>query len=275
MFGLLPFWLRVVFILFLLIVLFWLVLGKLVLKMLSFIPFLLRKICWLFYLILEMPTAMLHKKYGSIFGKIDNALSHAGEKVDIAVYSWYKSWHFHNKIHVGKLIFVYGLCVAYVVLPSYLNTNNNLLCFGEKTYLHYEEQFFNWVEQHGWYDPTAKPVWEQDKQTTDDIIGTKDAVNEADLEETILIVSGVSNSLLMRDIPSVENCVILERLHNDDTVIWNGQMTFAKADNDHIEPWVKVTTSNGTEGWCRLFYLFPEGYEGKEFNCTDTGNYIN
>lgn len=269
MFFLLPFWLRAALILFLVIVLLWLALGKIILKILSVIPFLLRKVCWYIYLILETPVAMLHKKFGSVFGKMDNALSHAGERVDTVMQAWYKAWHFPDKIHFGRLLLIYGVCVIFVVFPSFVNIDNKFLSFGERTYTHYETRFASWMEKKGWYDPEAKVAWNQEEQAEEEDLELEDEITEDDFEEITLVVSGVESSLLIRDIPSVDDCAVLDRLVNEDTVIWRGQMIFAKADNDHVEPWVKVITSNDAEGWCRLFYLHPDEYEGKEFRVSD------
>lgn len=87
--------------------------------------------------------------------------------------------------------------------------------------------------------------------------------------EITLVVSGVSSSLLVRDIPSTEDCIILGRLQNDDVVVWSGQMVFSEVDNGHVEPWVKIVTVDGVEGWSRLYYLHPEQYVDMEFQVID------
>lgn len=266
-FFLLPFWARVVLSLFFVIVLLWLILGKIILRILSFIPFVLKKVCWYFYLLLEMPIAILHKRFGSTFGKIDNMLLRAGEKVDTAMQNWYTAWHSPDKIHVGRLLLVYFSCVAFIVLPSFVNVDNKILRFGETTYVHNETRFANWLEEHGWYDSVIKVAWNQDESNEDDADEYENM--EDNFEEITLIVSGIDTSLLIRDIPSVEECTILERLQNDDIVTWKGQLAFAEADNEHIEPWVKVITASGAEGWCRLFYLHPDENESKEFRVTN------
>ena len=82
-------------------------------------------------------------------------------------------------------------------------------------------------------------------------------------------MSGISTSLLVRDSPSVEEGAILDRLKNGDVVIWRGEMRFSKTDDSHVEPWVKIITESGVEGWSRLFYLHPEPYADVEFWVTD------
>lgn len=54
---------------------------------------------------------------------------------------------------------------------------------------------------------------------------------------------------------------MLGKLYNDDVVIWTGQMVFAEVNDRSIEPWVKIRTSEGIEGWSRLYYLHPAQYE--------------
>jgi len=53
----------------------------------------------------------------------------------------------------------------------------------------------------------------------------------------------------------------LDTAENEDIVIWNGELTFGLAEGKQ-EPWAKVTTESGLEGWARLYYLYPE--EGTE-----------
>ena len=84
-------------------------------------------------------------------------------------------------------------------------------------------------------------------------------------------VPGISSSLLVRDKPSIEEGEILGRLKNEDTVIWKGELRFAKIDENSVEPWVKIITANGVEGWSRLFYFYPKSYADMEFWVTMIG----
>ncbi|MEY8426586.1 SH3 domain-containing protein [Lachnospiraceae bacterium 46-15] len=63
----------------------------------------------------------------------------------------------------------------------------------------------------------------------------------------------------------MKNSEKLCRLKNGDAVLWRGELVFAEADDEHVEPWVKIVTGDGIEGWSRLFYLHPEEYQGMEF----------
>ncbi|MBD5554509.1 MAG: SH3 domain-containing protein [Roseburia sp.] len=256
MFFRLPFGVRVAMLLLMIVVL-WAIFRKVICWVLSLIPYVLIKIFRIFYLLIEMPIAALHKKWGSCFYKIDNILSLVGEKTDTVLHCWYMAWHYPKKFHLGISLLVYAVCVALIVVPSFMKTDSNLK-FGENAYRHCETRFIKWLEEREWYNPTMQAAMNQEEQI-------ESGSAETDSFDVILVVSGVSSSLLVRDIPSTENCIILDRLQNDDTVIWKGQLVFSEADNSHIEPWVKVVTANGVEGWCRLFYLHPDDYMEQEF----------
>lgn len=252
-----PYIVRVSILLFILVVL-WKLVGKWILKLLSLIPFLLEKCFRYLFLLIEMPVAALHKKFGAVFFKVDNQLSKTGEKLDSIIQKWYESWHFCKNINLGKTLICYVLCVLFVVLPSIFKIDNPVLKAGETVYMNAEAAFEKWVEGRSWYKFEEEVIANQDEQPE-----LEAEINDS--AQIVLVVSGITTSLLVRDMPSTENGVILERLHNDDTVIWTGEFVFAQIDNEHVEPWAKIATANGVEGWSRMFYLHPEQYEGRTF----------
>lgn len=245
-------------ILFFIIFVFWLLFGRKILWFLSLTPFLLERLFRYFYLLIEVPVAALHKKLGTSFYKIDNKLSQFGEKIDSAMLRWYNAWHSSKKIHLGKSLLVYVLCVAFITFPSFMKLETNAFRTGEIVYLHCETFLVDWIVKRGWYDHSEPVSLNQDIQVDQHI------QSESEPFDMKLIVSGLKSSLLVRDIPSTENCIVLDRLYNGNTVVWSGRLVFSEADNDHIEPWAKVITPNGIEGWARLFYLHPEQYEDIE-----------
>lgn len=253
----LPYIIRVA-ILFLIAAVLWKFLGRWILKLLSLIPFLMEKGFKYLFLLIELPVSALHKKFGSGFYKIDNQLSKAGEKLDSVILKWYKSWHDCKKISFGKILICYVLCVAFVVLPSVFKIESFILKSGETAYMNAETAFEKWIEGKPWYKPEEEAMANKDEQP-------EVKAERNDSAQIVLVVSGITTSLLVRDMPSTENGVILERLHNDDTVIWTGQFVFAQIDNEHVEPWAKIVTVNGVEGWSRMFYLHPEQYEDRDF----------
>lgn len=257
----LPFGIRVAFWLFLLIFVLWRMLGIKICWILSGIPFLLKRIFRFFYLLVEIPIAILHEKFGSIYSKIDATLLVLGEKIDKAIDSWYVSWHYYKHISMGKNVLIFVLSIAFIAVPSYIKVDNQILKIGETIYLRYETFLVNWMEKHEWYNPVEVIRSEQEEQIESN-------TEVANIVEITFVVSGINSSLLVRDIPSTETGAILGRLHNNDRVIWNGQMVFSKVDNGEVEPWIKIITMDGIEGWSRLSYLHPEQYENMEFHMT-------
>lgn len=256
---LLPVWGRAAILLFPFMVVFWRIFRRVILWIMSGIPFLMGKIFRYTYLLFEIPIAALHKEFGSGFHEIDNGLSQMGERLDKLIDQWYTKLHFPKEYQLGKNLLVYGICILFVAIPSFMETDNGILRMGEKAYRNSEIFLLNLMEKHGWYNPGVIEVSVADiQQQVGDEAGQS-------AFGTIFVVSGVSSSLLVRDIPSMENCVVLERLGNGDKVLWTGEIQFSEAEDNHVEPWVKIITENGAEGWSRLFYLHPEEYVGVEF----------
>lgn len=257
-----PFWARVAAMLFLAVCILWPIFRKIILWVLSGIPFLLRKIFRVLYLLIEVPVSALHKKFGSIFYEADNKLSAIGGKIDAALTRWYETWRSPGQIHYGKCLLVYVICVIFVVAPPFIKSDSSFLKIGTAAYTSCESFFVNLFIRNGWYDPYAAAASGQEEEQEE--LTESVSVEIEDFEEK-LVVSGVSETLLVRSKPSVKNGKILERLANGDRVTWNGKMRFAKAEDEHIEPWVKIVTKNGVEGWCRLFYLHPKENKKKVF----------
>lgn len=254
----LPVWGRAAILLLIFLVCLWSLLRKVILWVLSMIPFLLGKLFRYIYLLFEIPVAALHKKIGAGFHKIDNCLSQIGEKVDLFMAHWYTSWHYPKKYRFGITLLVYCLCVVFVAVPSLVHTDKAIWGIGEKLYISGEIFLVKLVNKQWWNNSVDQAAAKQQEQM-------EEAIAEIEPFETTLVVSGISSSLLVRDIPFLENCVVLERLGNGDKVIWRGEMQFSEAENNHVEPWVKIVTEEGIEGWSRLFYLHPEEYSEVKF----------
>lgn len=265
-FFILPFWFRSAVLVFLLLFLLWKLVGKIIFWILSIIPFLIEKIFKYFYLFIEIPVAFLHKKFGASFYVLDNKLSQNSEKVERAIHCWYEAWHFSKKKSFKKFLITYILCIFFILVPYFTKTNNSIFKIGEKAYIYGETFLVNLLGVQGLERLKIQDTMEQNDQLEIENVNLKPI--EAESLEITLIVS-VKSSLLVRDIPSIENCVILDQLDNNDEVIWRGQMVFAEAEGEHIEPWVKIETKNGVEGWSRLFYLYPEQYKNLEFLVTE------
>lgn len=259
----LPFEVRVVIALFLFTFVIWRFLGKNILWILSIIPFLLQKIYIGVYLLIQNILSALHKKVGWIFGEADSRISDIGEKIDNKIRAWHGKWKKANKPKFKNCFLAFVIGCVIIIIPSYIKTDNRIIKAGERGFLICEDFFLEQVNKCKWYD--AK------KELTIGNKWFKTPVASSASEngfETTLIVAGLNSMLLVRDIPSVENSVVLERLYNDDCVTWNGEIAFSYVDN-RVEPWAKIIMQNGTTGWSRMDYLYPLEYDKKIYMVTN------
>lgn len=250
-----PYEIRVGVWIILLVLVLWRLVGKGICRILSVAPWALRLLSRGIYLLLETPVAALHKKYGSVFSKIDNYVLRAAEKIDLALGKWYKSWKSYKGLRPGLALLICAVCFALVTFPRYFHWSSSILRFGNTIYTRCEDFFVNQLQKSEWEVPQ-----EADAEL-------KPPVPKA--SDIMLEVSGVNSSLLVRDVPDVNDCEVLARLYNGDQVTWRGQMTFAKADNEHVEAWVRIITADGIEGWSRLFYLHPKPFDDRIFYLYD------
>ena len=247
-----PFQLRVMIFLCIITILWWII-GKRTIWLLSVIPFIIKRFFFLLYQIIAFPIAMLHKRIGSAFFTIDNCVASIGAGICSFFENWYQYWRFHYKFHWGRMIIVYLLCFFYIIVPSVISIESDMLKKGEEWYLRVESVVLGDTDVHAVYDSNQKTAVVDSAEENGEV--------ESKISQIELMVAGVNSSLLVRDIPNMEEGIALERLYNEDVVVWNGELVFAKAEEDRIEAWVKVRTETDVVGWSRLYYLHPVNYE--------------
>lgn len=232
---------------------------KLIIRALSIVPFMMQRLFRVFYLLVEVPVDLMHRKFGASFYNLDNGISHIGKQIDIKLEQWFSAWYFSEGIQIGKIIVCYVASVVLVVFPSLCKIEEGILTVGEKAFLHCENEIVSWLDERGWYEDTTTAV---------SAVEVIEMMKEERSFQEDLIVFGVKSSLLVRDMPAVKGTT-LAKLYNDDVVLWKGQMMFGEADNQRIEAWVKITTKDGIEGWCRLHYVRPQQYQEREYLVTE------
>jgi hypothetical protein len=204
-----------------------------------------------------MPISFLHSIIGNRLYSIDNHMAYVGKKIDSGIYRWYMVWHKPKKITYGKLIAIYLICIILIVFSSHIKTADNIET-GERLFLKCESTLLDILEEKEWYTSQESALISTDTQ--DELID-----EEQEKIDIVLVVSGVSNSLRVRDTPSIDNSETLERLHNGDEVAWDGKLVFTETSNGRVEAWAKVITENGIEGWSKFYYLHPKEYESEQF----------
>ena len=239
---------------------FWWILGKVVIFAASLIPYLMRFIFKLVYLVIEIPICLIHSKVGSYFHEIDNRLANVGSNIDSFLEKWYTCWHNPKNKHIPLSIAIYFLLIIWICIPYHPDTMNKKYISGQHVYLTVENKFTRWLEKQDWYEEQVEEVVEyNEKEQAATEVEAEDVV-----KEIVMTVNTQKDPLSIRDVPSIENCEVLERVEKGNTVIWKGDMAFGIAGNRGIEPWIKVETLNGTVGWARLMYLCPMDEENFE-----------
>lgn len=251
-----PFWLRATGFLFIVFVL-WRLLGRAILWILSILPFILEKIVILYYHIIEFPISILHKKFGGNFYKADKAAAKFCGRIDSAIHCWYHVWHTKYQFKLKRAITVYCLLLIIIIVPSFVSGKNEVLSIGETIYLSGENFVIRYLDKQEEYLAVQKEMEESNRhQETENVMAQDVGIG--------MIVYGVKSSLLVRDIPDMNEGVTLDRLKNKDRVEWTGELVFAETENNKIEPWVKVKTEGNIEGWSSMYYLYPEDHEELE-----------
>lgn len=225
-----------------------LMLGRGFLFVLSAVPLALKWLFWGLYLVLEWLAALVHKVLGGSFYRISNTLTGFGERITARLAGWYDVWHRPQRryIHMAALVFC-GICYATVVLPEFFQTEeSSWKNQGAELYLKAESRLVRWVTEQSWYDaaPVFHPAEEED-------------LGPGQVPQVPMTVVHAPRALRVRDIPSTSGAETLETLKNGDVVLWSGELAFGMAEGEQ-EAWVKVTTSSGTEGWSRLYFLQVE-----------------
>lgn len=128
----------------------WCVFGKLILKIVSVLPWLLNKLFLGGYMIIEIPISILHSKYGSVFGKIDQGLTTGTEKACCFMNKLFKKMKNSKNIYTGRVIVLYLVIVAYVLIPYFANLTEKPFTFWQDWYIEKELVVYKWMDDKGW-----------------------------------------------------------------------------------------------------------------------------
>lgn len=228
----------------LVLIVFWWGLGKVIVRLASFLPYLLRIVFKRIYLLIEVPVCWIHDRAGSFFHDIDNGLARGGDKIDTFFGRWYACWRDPKSRHIFLSVVIYCALLIWICIPY----NADARSFsGQPAYLSLEGKLTHWLETHDLYAAYTEEVMSHDEP---------ESIEDNIAESIVMKVITQKDPLSVRDIPATENCEILERVEKESTVLWKGDLAFGSGSNG-IEPWARVETPEGTIGWARLMYLCP------------------
>ncbi len=249
-FMLIPFNVRVILVLLIIFTTYRFLLGNFIKMLLSLIPHAIIKLLKLIYITLEYPVSAFNHKFGGVFYTFDKNISAGFGTIDAILGKIVVVLRSTKKIKKSYFVTIYMLVILAIIVPRQYNSDNKFLNFPNRYYSYFESSI-------------DKLLLESDQTHNGD---NEDTYNKREniTQPTSLItfrVNGTTNALNVRDIPSTLNCKILDNVANGGFVSWYGDLTFGKNDKGVSEPWVKIVTNNGIEGWARLSFLIPENNE--------------
>lgn len=244
---------RAALIIALFIIIFWWGFGKIIIRFVSFLPYLLRVVFKRIYLLIEIPVCWIHDRAGSFFHDIDNGLACGGDKIDTFLKQWFTCWRYPQKRHIVLSVTVYCVLLIWICIPWHAENADEKSFSGQSVYLSLENKLMYLLETHNLYREQMEQIGEIENYGEPEQLKEKN-----DIEGIVMKVITQKDPLCIRDIPSTENCEILKSIEKESTVFWKGDMAFGSGSNGNIEPWIKVETLDGTTGWARLKYLCPE-----------------
>ncbi len=140
------------------IIVFWWVLGKVIIRLASFFPYLLRGVFRGMYLLIEVPICWIHERVGSFFYWIDNGISGVGNKIDTFLERWYMRWKNPKNNHIFLSILIYFILLIWICIP-YRSEEADVKSFsGQPVYLRVENKLTDWLESHNLYGEQIEEI---------------------------------------------------------------------------------------------------------------------
>jgi hypothetical protein len=126
------------------LILYWMF-GKLALRVLSFVPWLLKKLFYGLYCLLGVPVSALHRVFGGIFGKIDQGLANVAEWLCAVLDKLYAKMKKPKTMFNGRVFLIFLALGAYLLIPLSLDLNENIFTFWQDSYLSREASVIEFI----------------------------------------------------------------------------------------------------------------------------------
>lgn len=186
----------------LVIMFFWWILGKVMIRLASFFPYLLKSIFRGIYLLIEAPVCWIHERVGSSFYGIDNGLSGIGKKIDAFLERWYTKWKNPVNSHIVLSIMVYGILLVWICVSHNTEGIDERSFNGETVYLKVEDKLADWLEAHDLYGQPIEKVADLEEseqeekvvyiQLNEDGKGGSNIRSETNMDNDANIIGGVN-----------------------------------------------------------------------------------
>lgn len=197
---------------------FWWISGRVIIRLASFFPYLLKKICRGMYLLIEAPVCWIHERVGSSFYGINNGLSAIGEKIDTFLERWHTRWKNPVNRHIALSIVIYGILLVWICVSPHTEGMETNLFNGQAVYLKMENKLTDWLEAHNLYGQQLEETtsFEEPEQKDEAVLEEKELVyiqlnergkrgsnirSETNLDNDANIIGGVNaeSEILYRD----------------------------------------------------------------------------
>ena len=140
----LPISVRCTIFLFIVLVLYW-IFGRLMLKVLSLIPWALNKFAHVLYYLIEMPISALHNSMGGVFGSIDQGWANSMNRFCSYTESLRSKMRNPKEMYNGRVFLVFLAISAYLLIPMYFELNEHIFTFWQEPYIAREASVIDFI----------------------------------------------------------------------------------------------------------------------------------
>lgn len=223
------------------IMVFWWILGKVIIRLASFFPYLLRSIFRGIYLLIEAPVCWIHERVGSSFYGIDNGLSGIGAKIDTFLERWYTSWKNPINSHIVLSIMVYGILLIWICVSHNTEGIEEKSFNGQAVYLKVEEKLTDWLEAHNLYGQTIEEVANFEESEQEEKVG----LEEKEPVYIQLNERGKRGSNIRSETNLDNDDNIIGGVNAESEILYCGEWTY-----DGERYWIRVyIPDDDVEGW--------------------------
>lgn len=222
----------------------WCIFARPILKILSILLWLLKKFFFGLYMLLEIPMSILHSKFGSVFGQIDQGLTIGTEKVYNFMDKLSKKMIQPKDTYGRKALVIYLVIGAYFLIPIAANLTGKPFTFWQESYIEIERSLLELLDSME-VAHSSQEEWNLSEKEQEAAADT-----EPETEQMLLLkVVNVKTSLGIREKAGLSEKV-LQSLKLGDIVTFLGEVTTADD-----EEWLYVESADGIIGWTRSRYV--------------------
>lgn len=216
--------------------LFWYTFARPILKVVSILPWLLKKLFFGIYMLFDIPVSALHSKFGNVFERIDQGLATGTEKVYDFMDKWFGKMNKPKTIHRGWAFLVCLVICVYLLVPIAANLTEKPFTFWRESYIKKEEAVVQWMDNKGWLEKRKGIYTEKNSEVAESVSNQKKYFK--------LSKTGSSGSNI-RNKPNLYDSKTVTVVKGNDLLLYLNENSTERRGT----LWYKVKASNGSIGW--------------------------